>query len=287
MLELLRKFRTRILLGLLLLGAVLFLSLNLRHLHGTSLFERQTLKLTAPLQEGVALAGSGVGALPAALFPRLRSSSELLAENLRLRAELVRMEEYRLENQRLKRLLDFAEQQQVDGIAARIIGVDGSNWFSTVTIDKGSNHGVIEGMAVVNDQGVVGRIVRCSARSSRVLLITDASSAVASLVERSRTRGVGRGTGAGLTLDYVALPEDVASGDQVVTSGVGGVFPGGLLVGSVTEVVRGGFGMFLTIEVQPAVDFARLEEVLVVREMPPAPPVEGPPAPPAASSVRP
>lgn len=280
MLEFLRKFRTRVLLGLLLLGAVLFLSLNLRHSHGTSLLERQTLKFTAPLQEGVALAGSGVGALPAALFPRLRSSSELLAENLRMRAELARMEEYRLENQRLKRLLDFAEQQQVKGIAARIIGADASNWFSTVTIDKGSNHGVAEGMAVVNDQGVVGRIVRISARSSRVLLVTDASSAIASLVERSRTRGVSRGTGAGLTLDYVALPEDVARGDQIVTSGVGGIFPGGLLVGSVTEVQRGGFGMFLTIEVQPAVDFARIEEVLVVREMPPEPPAEGPPAPP-------
>jgi rod shape-determining protein MreC len=123
-------------------------------------------------------------------------------------------------------------------------------------------------MAVINQHGVVGRIVKCSPRSSRVLLLIDASSALATLVERTRTRSICRGTGDALSLDYVALPEDVAEGDLIVTSGLGGVFPKGLPVGSVRSVVRGGFSMFQTIEIAPAVDFSRIEEVMVLRNEP-------------------
>lgn len=271
MLEFLRKYRTRLLVGLLLVWGLLFLSAQLRHHHRTATFEEVTMAASRPLQSAVSWAGAGTFSLAGMLVPPLRSGSDLLAENLRLRAELARLEEYRLENERLKRLLAFAEAQQSQGQAARVIGADATSWFSTVTIDKGSEQGLTEGMAVINDQGLVGRIVRCAARSSRVLLVTDASSAVATLVERTRTRGVARGTGEGLTLDYVALPEDVEPGDVIVTSGLGGVFPKGLPVGTVMAVTRGGFGMFQTITMTPAVDVTRIEEVLVIHVPPVAP----------------
>lgn len=264
MLELLRKYRLRLSIGALLIWGLLFLTVQLRHHHRSSAIEQATLTASRPLQSALAWAGIKTFALAGMLAPPLRGDSDLLAENLRLRADLVRMEEYRLENERLKRLLEFADSQQAKGQAARVIGADATNWFGTVTIDKGSEAGLTEGMAVINDQGLVGRIVRCASRSSRVLLVTDPSSAEATLIERTRTRGVARGTGEGLTLDYVALPEDVEPGDVVITSGLGGVFPKGLPLGTVAAVSRGGFGMFQNITVTPAVDVTRLEEVLVI-----------------------
>ncbi|HAD03446.1 MAG: rod shape-determining protein MreC [Desulfuromonadales bacterium GWD2_61_12] len=261
MFELLRKYRTLFLLALLFFVALSFYSFQLRRRDTTNAGERQVLGLLFPMQQGVSRGSSFLGSL----FGGSADAEEFLAaENRRLRAELIGQEELRRENERLKGLLAFRDQAAVPTVAARVIGVDATNWFQTVTIDKGSSDGVSEGAVVVNDQGAVGRVVRNASRSSRVLLITDASSAVATLVERTRSRGICQGTGAGLILDYVALPEDVVVGDVIVTSGLGGIFPKGLPVGVVVSVVRGGFSMFQTIQVAPAVDFARLEEVLVL-----------------------
>lgn len=262
MFELLRKYRTLLLLALLFVAALSLYSFQLRRHAVTSTGERQVLGLLFPLQQGVTSSTTFLGSL---LGGGAEQVELLDAENRRLRAELIGREELRLENERLKGLLAFSEQLAAPAVAARVIGIDASNWFQTVTIDKGSNDGIAEGAVVVNEQGVVGRIVRTGARSSRALLITDASSAVATMVERTRSRGICRGTGAGLILDYVALPEDVVEGDVIITSGLGGVFPKGLPVGVVASVVRGGFSMFQTIQVAPAVDFTRIEEVLVLR----------------------
>ena len=121
-----------------------------------------------------------------------------------------------------------------------------------------------EGLPVVVPEGVVGRVIRVSSRQSRVLLVTDASSALAVLVQRNRTRGVCRGRGDALTFDFALRQEDIAVGDQIVTSGTGGVFPKGLAVGVVTQLTKEEFGLFQSIVVSPAVDFSRLEEVLVL-----------------------
>ena len=262
MLELLRKYRVLLLLLALFFSALSFFSVQMRRRERTSPFERQLLGLTAPLQAGVVTTAGwfGLGA---------GGGEGLDVENRMLRSQLVELEELRSENARLKGLLEFRSGLETETVVARVIGVDPTNWFQTVTIDKGSEQRLREGMAVINQHGVVGRIVKCSPRSSRVLLLIDASSAVATLVERTRTRSVCRGTGDGLSLDYVALPEDVAEGDLIVTSGLGGVFPKGLPVGTVRSVVRGGFSMFQTIEVAPAVDFSRIEEVMVLRNEPP------------------
>jgi rod shape-determining protein MreC len=124
-------------------------------------------------------------------------------------------------------------------------------------------------MPVVAAEGVVGRVIRSAPHDSRVLLLTDASSAVASLVQRNRTRGVVRGQGDILTLDFALRQEDIEVGDRIVTSGTGGVFPKGLVIGEVTRTAREQYGLFQTVTVSSAVDFARLEEVLVlVKENP-------------------
>jgi len=174
----------------------------------------------------------------------------------------------RLENQRLRLLLDFKETQDIDTLPARVIGEDASSWFRTIMIDKGSEHGVTEGMPVVVAEGVVGRVVRSSPRFARVLLITDASSAVASLLQENRARGVCRGQGDLLIFDFVLRQEEVAVNDRVVTSGMGDVFPKGLVIGHVKSVDSQEYGLFQTIEVKPAVDFSHLEEVLVLLRSP-------------------
>jgi len=251
----------------LLLVALLLYSAYLRRQETTSLFERTILRVTAPLQNGLDFTWDGVYGVWSHylwLIDTSRQNEDLLAENHRLQGALTGIEELRLSNQRLRRMLDFVEETQLRGVAAEVIAEDASSWFRTVVIDKGSEDGIREGMPVVVPEGVVGRVIRVSGGESRVLLITDASSAAAALVQRTRTRGVCRGEGALLNLDFALRQEDIAPGDKVITSGMGGVFPKGIAIGEVEEVEKGDFGLFQSVKVRPIADFSRLEEVLVL-----------------------
>lgn len=266
MLELLRKYRIPLLAVGLLLAALFLYSANLRRREETSGFERLVLQLTLPLQQGLSTVTGGTAAWVGSIFS-FGSKAEnlrLMVENRQLRAELDNMQEIRLANERLRRLLEFKEELALPALPAQIIAVDASSWFRTVAIDKGSSDGLREGLPVVAAEGAVGRIIRVTPHQARVLLITDASSAEAALVQESRARGVCRGQGDRLTLEFALRREEVAVGDRVITSGTGGVFPKGLVLGTVAAVANHPFGLFQSISVAPAVDFSRLEEVLVL-----------------------
>lgn len=247
----------------LLVTALLWYSLSLKGTERTGWLDRLTLQVNGPLFGAATTARQGVAGLLGAVVPG-GSALDLDAENRRLRAELATAQEFRYENERLRRLLGFAALQSRRSVAARVIAEDASSWFRTVEIDRGWEDGVVEGLPVANAAGLLGRVVRSSAHSARVLLITDASSAVAVLVQDQRARGVCRGQGGGLALDYALVQDEIQVGDGVVTSGLGGVFPKGLVVGYVRSVKREQFGLFQTVEVEPAVDFAHIEEVLVL-----------------------
>lgn len=269
MLELLRKYRTPLLAGCLVLAALLFYSAHLRQKDTANAFERVVLGITAPVQRGmdaVVDAVAGVGSRFLGVFGSSQELARLAAENRRLRSELERLEEVRLENERLSRLLEFREATDIQARAlpARVIAEDASSWFRTIVIDRGRKDGVEEGLSVVVAEGVVGRVIKSAAAESRVLLITDASSALAGLVQRSRARGVCRGRGDLLAFDFAMHWEEIEVGDLIVTSGMGGVFPKGLSVGTVKRVELNENGLFQSVEVTPAVDFYRLEEVLVL-----------------------
>ncbi len=267
MLELLKKYRTPLLAGCLILVALLFYSAQLRQRGATSIFERVVLAVTAPLQGGVDALIDGVAGIwgrSRGFFGNADEVARLEAENRRLRTELQQCAEVRLENERLASLLAFRDAFGHQAVPARVIAEDASSWFRTVMIDRGSLDGVGEGMPVVVAEGVVGRVIKTAPHESRVLLITDASSAIATLVQESRARGVCRGQGEKLTFDFAMHWEEIAEGDLIVTSGTGGVFPKGLAIGSVSHVSHGGLGLFQGVEVTPAVDFYRLEEVLVL-----------------------
>ena len=181
------------------------------------------------------------------------------------------------ENARLQALLDLRENMPGQAVAARITAADASGLFRTATINKGESEGVVKGMAVMAPQGVVGKVVTTSPHAARVLLLEDHSSGVDALVERTRARGIIEGAPeGGCLLKYIKRREDLQPGDRVVTSGLDGVFPKGMLIGEITGLKAKDQGLFQTAEVQPAVDFSKLEEVLIVQahvnETPPAAP---------------
>ena len=164
----------------------------------------------------------------------------------------------------LQELLDLRDRTQLQTAAAEIIGASVDRDFRTVTIDKGSGSGLKPDMAVIAPAGVVGRVVVPSGRSAKVQLLIDRNAAAGVIIERSRAQGVVLGGGDGrLMLEYMSEAFDVEVGDDVVTSGIDGIYPKGLTVGKVDVVEKSGVS-YKRITVKPAVDFARLEEVLVV-----------------------
>jgi rod shape-determining protein MreC len=202
---------------------------------------------------------------------------QVRAENDTLRAEVadlrIRLQEQRALAERARAfsdLLDLRTKTELQTTAAEIIGAGATPDFRTVTIDKGTTQGLRQDMAVLAPAGVVGRVVIPSPRASKVQLLTDRNAAAGALIERSRAQGVVVGLGDDrLRLDYVSEVAEVVVGDIVVTSGIDGIFPKGFIIGRVIAVQKAG-GAYREIVVQPAVDFSRLEEVLVVTTPPPA-----------------
>jgi rod shape-determining protein MreC len=196
-------------------------------------------------------------------------------QNLALKQEVqtlqIRLQQERAEAQRtdnLRQLLELRERAQLDTTAAEVIAGPASPEFQTVTIDKGSSDGLATDMAVISPAGVVGRLILPSRRASKVQLLIDVNAAAGALIERTRVQGVVVGAGSGLLkMRYVPGTADVKTGDLVVTSGIDGIYPKGFVIGTIDHVA-GSVGEYHEINVRPAVDFARLEEVLIVRTPP-------------------
>ncbi len=169
-------------------------------------------------------------------------------------------------HERLRKLLQFKEVIRRPVIAAQVIGLDPTGWFKSIIIDKGKRAGLKWDMPVVNASGVVGRIVSVSTDYAKVLLIIDQNSAVDCLMQQSRDRGMVKGLSMdACKMDYMTKSSDVAVGEMVITSGLGGIFPKGLPVGRISRVKDVSGEFFKEIEVSPSVDFSKLEEVLVIQ----------------------
>jgi rod shape-determining protein MreC len=148
-----------------------------------------------------------------------------------------------------------------------VVGKDATNWFKTILIDRGSRAGLRRNLPVVSPAGLVGRVVEVTPSTARVQLITDPVSASGALMQRTRVTGIAIGNlDSGLRVRYLPLLADVVVGDNVVTSGMGGVFPKGIPVGRVTAVERKSGALFQEAVLEPAVDLGRLEEVLVLMD---------------------
>lgn len=194
------------------------------------------------------------------------------AENEELRQKIVELERERnrlLEaeatNRRLQQLLDLRAQLPAVGVTASVIALSASPWFKSCMLDKGSADGIRKGMAVLTPLGVLGRVIEVSSHTAKVLLIIDANSGVDVVVQRTRARGIVSGSlENGPIMKYVKHGEDIQAGDRLITSGLDGVFPKGILVAIVTAVRKQTVGLFQQINVLPAVTLDTTEQVLVV-----------------------
>jgi len=194
------------------------------------------------------------------------------ADNERLRKRIQSLEiernqwlEAEATNRRLQQLLDFRSHLPAGSVTASVIANSASTWFQSCLLDKGSDDRVRKGMAVVTPLGVVGQVVSVTPKSAKVLLITDPNSGVDVLVQRTRARGIVSGSlENGPILKYVKRSEDIQVGDRLITSGLDGIFPKGVMVGTIIKVRKQNLGLFQYIEVLPAVSSTRVEEVMVV-----------------------
>ena len=202
----------------------------------------------------------------------LSGENEKLKERIRqLEAERNRLLEDEATNKRLRELMEFRSELPPGAVTASVTANSASTWFHSVLIDKGKSSRVEKGMAVVSHLGVVGQVVSVTAKNAKVLLVTDSHSGVDVIAQRSRARGIVAGSPEnGPIMKYVKRSDDLQEGDRLVTSGLDGVFPKGLLVGTVSKVNKKSIGLFQHVEVTLAVDPARLEEVLVVQSAPAA-----------------
>ena len=201
-----------------------------------------------------------------------RDNDRLKAELAQLKTNQSRLVELETENRHLSDLLDLRDVLGGNSIAANVIGSDANGFARTLVISQGTSSGLRPGMAVLSFQGVVGKVIAVSPHAARVLIIDDHNSALDSFDQRTRSRGIVAGVvDDGLTMKYVERSQDVRPGDVIVTSGLDGIFPRGLRIGTIKSVRGEGPGMFLNVTITPAVDFRGLEQVLVVTQMPEQP----------------
>ena len=232
-----------------------------------------------PLQRIFSEVASGVGGLFQVVgeVRELRARvDELEAQVDALTVENVRLREYEAEVQQLHTMLNFVSDYPISAYLgaevisreAEVVGVEPNPYLRYVTVNVGSLQGVEVGMPVVSSgAGLVGRISQVGPRTSEVQLLTDTDSAVAALLQTSRVTGLVVGQpDSTLQMEYIPQEEQIDVGDIVLTSGLGGVLPKGLVIGQVTEVLQMDYALFQSAAVRPAIDFSRLELVLVITE---------------------
>lgn len=257
-----------------LVAVVLIISLmsvTTRERERVSQVEEKVIEALAPLEAGLHVISDWIEA-------RVQSVAELgrlRADNARLRAELERLTaletEYwdlRNENERMKSLLDFKQESPHRLVAAQVIGRNADNWFSSITINRGSDVGVAKDMPVITTAGLVGRVIKVTPHTATVMLLLDPSSGAGGVVQRSGDAGIVIGQGTDKTspivINLFARDADVMVGDTIITSGLGGTFPKGLLIGQVEQVSLHDYGLYRSATIKPAADFGRLQEVMVV-----------------------
>lgn len=257
---------------------IVLISAQVNTQRGVPVLEAVTFGVFAEVQRASTSAVAGVqeGWQNYFALQQIRQENERLRQEVaQLRIGLQQERAAAQQSRTLQQLLDLQGEATFKTAAARVIGSGPDAFFRTITIDKGTQDGLLPDMAIIAPAGIVGRVILPSARASKVQLLIDRDAGAGVMVERSRVNGVVSGTGstdelgfvAGLIdLEFIPNTADVKVGDRVVTSGVDGIYPKGFTVGEIQSVERDA-GAF-RIKVRPAVDFASLEAVLVVLESP-------------------
>ncbi|MDD9853158.1 MAG: rod shape-determining protein MreC [Deltaproteobacteria bacterium] len=273
--ELLRRSRVPLLFaGLLLLTLVLILVDRRRGILETGAWpERALLELAAPIQQVVSWPGELLGES----WQRYIALAEVQQENELLRQRVTALEEENLQyaealvaSGHLARIVQMRADFEIPLLPCEVVGQNIKPWSRTLTLNRGREDRVQTGMPVVVAHGLVGLISLTSQNTARTTLLLDRRSLVDAIVRRSRARGIVQGRGSGdLEFELLVRGDDVRAGDELITSGVGGVFPKGLRIGTVRQVNTGSAEVRHTAQIQPAVDFGRLEHVSVMLQLGP------------------
>lgn len=241
------------------------------------------MAIMAPFQRAFSWAGSQLVFIRDTVkeISHLHEQNKQLREEVEiLRAQNLTASEYASENQRLRNLLGYKQTAvQFDLVAASVIGRESASWSSVIVINRGTLDGVANNMAVVTEMGLVGHVKEAGVSSSKVQLLIDPRSSVGTLIQRPESRVAGIVEGDVKNPSYprmVNIPKDsdVKVDDMVVTSGFGGVYPKGLVVGKIIEMHNEEGGLLMYGVIDTSVDFQKLEDVAVIvasREAPPEP----------------
>lgn len=263
--------KTLIIIGIIILVSfnIVFLSVSSKHRYPAYSAGQIVLNLVSPFQDIMTNTMRFAKNLWRGYF--FLVSTERENDNLKreLSRHIQKSNEYHeieLSNIRLRSLLEFRQTVAAQTVAAEVIGVDPSPWYRTIVINKGKSDGIRKGLPVVIPEGVVGQVIDAGSHYSKILLIIDQNSAVDAAVQKNRARGIVKGVSSDkCILKYVVRRHDIEPGDNIVTSGFDGVFPGGLYIGYVEKISQGGDGLFHEIEITPYADFEKIEEVLVLK----------------------
>ncbi len=267
-----RRYQNLLILAALVVLTLSILLSNLKEKSSLNAVERVAIAVLSPFQD---IVGWSVGKASLAWENYLhlvdvkkenrklgRSLDRLVFENGLLTERLKHFE-------RLESLLSFPKVSMTPFEAARIIGRDTLGRVKLLIINKGAGDGLKENMSVITHRGLVGRVVRVSGSASKVLMITDVRSAVDAVVQETRNQLVASGSNLQtLEVRYLSIGADVTEGERVISSGLGGVFPKGLLVGALANIKKEGDSLFLSARLEPAVDLDKIEEVLVLKSSP-------------------
>lgn len=242
-------------------------------------FDRVLTVIMAPFQSAVSKVGytfRNSTSFISDIFTVYRDNQILKAENQKLSQNTVNMTEILAENARLRTILDYKKgAPQFDFVVAEVIARDSANWLSSIVINRGEADGLAKDMTVVTPQGLVGSITKVYQHQSRVQLILNPKSAVGGLVQRAESRVAAIVVGNSLNAQHprminIARDADIVKDDVIITSGFGGIYPKGIVIGHVTDIVNEEGGLLKYAVLKPAVDFDKLEEVLVIKNTLPA-----------------
>lgn len=240
-----------------------------------TLFEKIIKNVVTPVESGFSqVINRGSGTFNAIFsIGSIRATNKNLTQRVStLEAENLLLKEYEYQNLRFRELLQFKDtvNNNYDMISASVVARNPSNWFKTITINRGTDDGVKKNMAVVTNFGLVGHVLNVSGASAEVLLIVENSSAVGGLVQVTRTPGVVQGLGdntGNLKMRYLAKDAPVREKQVVISSGLGGIFPKGVPIGQITKVDTESNGLEKYAILRPFVDFNRVEEVFVIKRV--------------------
>jgi rod shape-determining protein MreC len=251
-----------------LLFILMSLSSRTRYVCDTrTMFERTVMTVFSPVPK----TGNWIGQSAADMYHGYLDMRRSVNENLQLNRKVIQLttENLKLRQsegdlKRLRALLGYSEQFTMPTTMAEAVMLDTSGRFKSIIIDRGSDSGIQLNDAVVNANGLIGRVVLTTKDMAKVQLVTDSNSSVGVLIERTRRQGVLRGDGSGgAQLFDIPSLADVQQGDSVVTAGIDGIYPKGIAVGVIVRAEKGQ-DLFKNIVVRPSVDFGSIEEVIIL-----------------------